>query len=99
MSNAEKSYETLIGSVKEIALLGSAGSLLGWDERTQMPPGGAEHRSNQASLLARLCHERFTSPEIGRQLDEIAASDLVKNPEGDAAANVRELRRTYDRQI
>jgi carboxypeptidase Taq len=95
MSNAESAYRELITLLKEVALFGSIGSLLGWDERVQMPAKGAEHRSNQSSLVARKVHEQFTSPRIGELLGELEGSGLMRD--GDAAANVRETRRQYDR--
>src|SRR5437870_835543 len=98
MSDAAKTYAKLIDTMKEIALLGSANSLLGWDERTYMPTGGAAHRAEQMSLIARVTHEQFTSPQIGELLSDLEQSDLVKDPHSDAAANVRELRRVYDRK-
>ena len=97
MSKAEESYHELIRLVREVSLFGSIGSLLGWDERVQMPPKGAEHRSNQSSLLARKVHEQFTSPRIDELLREIETSGMVNQPHSDVAANVREIRRQYDR--
>ena len=97
MTDPTTAYTRLITTVKEIALLGSAASVLHWDEQTQMPPKGAEHRANQVSLIARLTHEQFTSPQVGAMLEEIEGSELVQDGEGDAAVNVRELRRSYDR--
>ena len=49
---SQHSYETLVTSLREIGLLGSVASVLHWDERTQLPPKGAENRANQLSLLA-----------------------------------------------
>src|SRR5438045_6052749 len=95
MSNAETAYRELMERLREVALFGSIGSLLGWDERVQMPPRGAEHRSNQSSLLARKVHEQFTSPRIDELLRQIETSDLSQ--QGDVGPNVRELRRQYDR--
>ena len=43
------------------------------------------HRAEQVSLLAKLVHERVTSPRVGDLLD--AAAD---DPRDDAVANVRE---------
>ena len=97
MPDAQHVYETLIRELKEISLLNSVGAVLGWDERTQLPTKGAEHRADQASLLARMIHERFTSPKIDQWLHEIDGSPLVTDPHSDAAVNVRETRRTYDR--
>jgi carboxypeptidase Taq len=89
------SYPELITLLKEVALFGSIGSLLGWDERVQMPPGGAEHRANQSSLLARKVHEQFTSPRIDQLLREIETSGLSQSD--DVRVVLRETRRQYDR--
>ena len=65
MPNVTDRYNTLIKAMKEISTLDSAASLLSWDEQTFMPKKGAELRANQASLLARLSHEKFTDRFIG----------------------------------
>jgi carboxypeptidase Taq len=94
-----KSYQDLISRFKEFSLLGSCASLLGWDERTYMPHNGSAHRAEQIALLARLTHEQVTDPEIGRLLGEVEQSALATEPGGIAAANVREIRRAYDRAV
>ncbi len=91
-------YEELIATTKETSTLRSAMSVLGWDQRTKMPPGGVEQRSNQLALLAKLTHERATDPRIGELLAQCEADkDLTADPHSDSAANIRELRRAYDR--
>src|SRR3954467_11729617 len=95
MSQAESAYRELITRVREVALFGSIVSLLGWDERVQMPEKGAEHRSNQSSLLARKVHEQFTSPKVDELLRIVESGDLAGD--GEIAANIRETRRQYDR--
>lgn len=90
-------YALLLSELREISLLGSVQSVLGWDERTHLPPKGAEHRSNQSSLLAKLIHERFTSPRVGELLAQVEGTPLVADRYTDAAVNVRETRRAYDR--
>jgi len=97
MSNPSQAYSELLAQLKEITLLGSVGSLLGWDEQVNLPPAGADHRAAQSAMIARMTHERFTAPRIGELLAQVEGSDLVKDPESDAAANVRETRREYDR--
>lgn len=59
----------LKSQLAEITYLGQAAGLLGWDQHTYMPPGGAEGRAEQLSVLGKIVHERFTSDEIGRLLD------------------------------
>jgi carboxypeptidase Taq len=90
---ASDTYSSLITTAKEINLLGSAATVLHWDQETYMPTKGAEHRANQTSLIARLTHEQFTQPRIGELLAEVERT----GPAGDVAVNVRELRRSYDR--
>src|SRR5690348_3956779 len=92
MANA---FESLVAELKEIAVLGSIGSVLGWDEQTHLPPKGADWRAAQASVIARMVHERFTSPRIGGGLGEIDVAGM--DPSSDEAAIVRETRRSYER--
>jgi carboxypeptidase Taq len=96
---AEQAYEELIRRTREAGILGSCAGLLSWDESTYMPRQGSAHRGAQMGLLARLCHEMVTAPIIGELLGEVESSALVKDSPGDAAANVREIRRSYDRAI
>jgi carboxypeptidase Taq len=91
------SYNALLDELRETALLASVSSVLGWDERTQMPAKGAETRAKQSSLLAKMIHERFTSPRVGDLLAAVESSELIRDPESDTAVNARETRRAYDR--
>jgi carboxypeptidase Taq len=99
MSNPQASYDALITELKETALLSTISSVLHWDERTQMPAKGAGHRANQTALMARLIHQRQTSPKIGDWLSELERSELVTDPISVPAVNVREARRSYDRAV
>ncbi len=97
--NAQQAYDELIRRCKEASVLHSCADVLGWDERTYMPPKGSAHRAEQMALLARLCHEMATTPVIGELLGEVERSPLVKNTDSTEAANVREIRRSYNRAI
>jgi carboxypeptidase Taq len=99
MPDANNAYAELISTLREISLFGSVASVLGWDERVNLPPKGTEHRGNQMALVQRTVHERFTSPRVGELLATIERSDLVKDRDSDAAVNVRETRRSYDRAV
>ncbi|HLN30649.1 MAG TPA: carboxypeptidase M32 [Gemmataceae bacterium] len=96
---AEQAYAELIQRIKEWSLLGSCGHMLGWDERTYMPRLGSNHRAEQMALLARMTHEMLTAPEIGQLLAEVEGTPLVREKDSDPAANVREIRRSYDRAV
>src|SRR5437764_4529553 len=97
--NAQQAYDELIRRCKEASVLHSCADVLGWDERTHMPPKGSAHRAEQMALLARLCHERATAPLLGELLAEIERSSLVDDRESTEAANVREIRRSYNRAV
>src|SRR5262249_34236988 len=97
MSRTDDLYAELTRLLRETAVLSSCSSVVGWEEQTYMPEGGAQFRSEQLGMLAGMTHERATSPRIGELLSELQGSDLG-DPDGDMAVNVREARRTYDRQ-
>src|SRR5437763_5966190 len=97
--NQDQTYAELIRRIKDANLLGSCGSVLGWDERTYMPHHGSAHRAEQMALLARLTHEMLTAPEIGQLLAAVEGSDLVRDPASVPAVNAREIRRSYDRAV
>src|SRR5579872_1272535 len=91
------SYAELIRRTKELSVLNSCAAVLGWDQQTYMPVKGAGLRGEQMAFLAALSHQKFTDPKVGELLSTIEASDLTRDPESDVAANVRELRRGFDR--
>ncbi len=96
--STQQAYDDLIKRVKEVSLLHSCDAILGWDERTYMPRGGAAHRADQLGLISGLAHEKLTDPKIGELLSELEQSDLVKDPESAQAVNIREIRYYYDKQ-
>lgn len=55
----------------EVADVNNAAALLGWDQQTYMPRGGAEARGHQLSTLGKIAHEMFTSDKVGKLLDEL----------------------------
>ncbi len=92
---AEQAYQELLQRSREAGVLASCSSLLSWDESTYMPRQGSAHRGRQMGLLARLGHEMITAPLVGELLGELASASLSE----EQAANVREIRRNYDRAV
>jgi carboxypeptidase Taq len=84
--------------LQEVADLNAASSVLYWDMSTYMPPGGAAARGRGLGLLARLAHERFVDPEIGRLLDALQSYGESLPYDSDDAALLRKTRRDYERQ-
>ena len=105
MSNdAAKLYQDVCQYARRTAAWVSIDAVLGWDERTQMPAAGAEHRAEQSTLLAGLIHQRWVDPKFGRQLEELSQA-LEAHPlpdaesPSDARVVVRRLKRRYDQQV
>jgi carboxypeptidase Taq len=69
--------------------LGYASALLGWDQQTYMPSGGAEERGYQLATLARLIHQRVTSDEVARLLEDLSAHVDELDPNSDDACLIR----------
>ena len=93
------SFDELCSLSREAALLESIEALLGWDERTYMPPAAGEYRAEQMTYLAGLSHQKRTDPRLGELLGELAASGLAKDPHSDAGTTIRQLRREYDKRV
>src|SRR5262245_34394572 len=94
---AQAAYDELLRLSREDTLLASCAELLGWDEETYLPRAGVSHRAAQQTLLAGLLHDRATAPRVGELLAAVAGSHLVRDPDSEAAVNVRELRRLHER--
>src|SRR5687767_4221593 len=92
-------FNELCSLGREAALIESVEAALGWDERTYMPPAAGEYRAEQMTFLTGLAHKRRTSLRLGELLAELSASDMMKEPHGDEAATIRELKRQYDKRI
>ena len=68
--------------------LGSAGAHAGRSGRL---------RAEESATLERLVHERFTSPEIGRLLDELRSYEDGLDPDSDEASLIRVTRRDWEK--
>jgi len=80
-----------------ISDLGRAQALLAWDERTQMPPAGAEPRAEQQATLARVGHELQISDELGGLLADAEGETLNASYDSDEASLVRVARREWEK--
>ena len=88
-------YRQLLKRAREIALLNSAATTLNWDLETHLPPKAVDFRAEQLAYLGGTAHRKFTSKKVG---ELIAQCEQQAFPaDSDAAANVREWRRHYDR--
>ncbi len=100
MSHAAfKRYEQVCRYARQTAVLASIEAVLDWDERTMLPPAGTEHRAEQMTLLSGMIHDRWTNAEFGQWLAELVEDPLAADPAGDAGANLRRLKREYDKKV
>lgn len=81
--------------MQEVVALQQAAAVLGWDQQTYMPPGGAEERSVQLATLARLAHERYASPDVGELLQDLVPYAQQLDPDSDDACLIRVMEREY----
>lgn len=97
MPNAQELLDDLVSRLKSTAVLASCSALLGWDEQTYLPPGGAGHRADQLGLLAGIAHQRSTDPKIGELLSQLESAKAFTADSVEGAL-LREARRDYDRK-
>ena len=80
-------YEALTTYLRESDALQSASRLLQWDQEVMMPPMGDAARSDAQAALAKIHHERITSP----QLDELASESAANSQPGSIEARQAQL--------
>ena len=94
--------ETKINQLKqllaEVSDLHGAIALLGWDQQTYMPPGGAEDRGNQLATLSQIAHNKFTSDEVGQLLEDLEPLVAQLDPDSYENRLVKVTRRLYDKE-
>lgn len=94
MGNAIRDLREHLGEINDIEM---AASVLGWDQQTYMPPGGAEGRAQQLSTLTGLAHTWFTSEKTEKLLDLAQPDADAAGPGSDDACLVRIVRHDYER--
>jgi carboxypeptidase Taq len=99
MTTAEQKLQELKTRLFEISDLNSINAILGWDQSTYMPPGGAEARGRQSALLAQMAQEKFVDKEIGKLLDDLRSYEESLSYESDDASLIRVTRREYERAL
>ncbi|MCA9964967.1 MAG: carboxypeptidase M32 [Anaerolineales bacterium] len=95
----EQKLAELKERLSEVNDLNMAGAVLGWDQQTHMPPGGAAARGRQMATLGRLSHEKFTDARIGQLLDDLQAYGESLPYDSDDASLIRVVRQQYERLI
>jgi carboxypeptidase Taq len=95
----EKKLEELKIRLKEVSDLNGAQAVLGWDQSTYMPGGGAVTRGRQLSTLGVLAQQKFTDPAVGKLLDDLQKYAEGLPPDSDDARLISVARRDYERAV
>ena len=89
--------ESLCQKAREIALIQSTGSVLGWDQETFMPAKGLDHRARQMAWCAGTVHRLLTGRKFRAALD--AAEKEHHRLDSREGANIREWRHEVTRAL
>ena len=92
-----EAFEDLRRRLAELSDISRSAALLSWDQQTMMPPRGAAVRAEQLATLGRIAHERFTSPEIGRLLEELEGFEAEHEYGSFEASLIRVTRRDWQK--
>ena len=93
---AEMKLAELKRRLLEISDLRAANSVLGWDQATYMPAGGAPARARQGATLSRLAHEKSVDPALGKLLDGLVPYAENLPYDSDEASLIRVARRDFE---
>jgi carboxypeptidase Taq len=86
---------SIFEKAREVALINSSAATLGWDQETYLPPAAAGYRAEQLAWLSSRAHEIATSEAWKKDLEIAENSHSSGDPK--LTANLRELRREFDR--
>ncbi len=95
----QKNLEELKSLLGEVSDLNNANAVLGWDQATYMPSGGAPARGRQMATLATVAQEKLINPKIGHLLDDLQKYEESQPFDSDDASYIRVARRDYERAL
>jgi len=94
----QQKLKQLKAILAEVSHLDKTINVLSWDQQVYMPPGGAESRSEQLETLQRIKHDRFTSEETGKLLQELKPYTAKLDPDSDDARIIMMISRRYEKK-
>jgi len=83
--------------LSEVTDLTKAATLLFWDQRVMMPPGGAAARAEAIGTVSTLAQERFVNADIGRLLEELRGLEESSDYDSFEASLIRVTRRDWEK--
>jgi carboxypeptidase Taq len=91
----EPNYIELKRRLQEINDIQAASAVLGWDQATYMPSGGAIARGQQLGTLKKIAHEKFSDPAMGELLEKLHSYEKSLPYDSIAASLIRVTRKDY----
>ena len=95
-TRSDESITNLLTHLHEISDLGAISALVSWDQNTALPEQAGEVRGLQQATLQGVLHERWTSSEIARLLEQLESKIQDERFNEIDRALIRETRREYD---
>ena len=89
-------YDALQTHIAQLNDLLNAISVLKWDARTNMPPGGAQTRGFQLATLSRVAQEQFVSERTTRLLDAAETEVAAEAADSYRVRAVKQTRQYYE---
>lgn len=86
-------FDELMAYERDTQALGQIAGRLGWDQETMMPRGAAPQRGEEMAAIESVLHARRSDPRVADWLAQAEAPDEV------GAAQLREIRRSYERTV
>lgn len=95
MNQKLEKFKHLIAQVTDLS---RANQLLGWDQQVNMPRGGADDRGYILATIAGLTHQKFTSAEMGKLLEELVPQASEMDPDSDDACLILRTAHDFEKQ-
>jgi carboxypeptidase Taq len=93
----EPRFDQLKERLAEVDDLRNAGSLLFWDQRVMMPPGGSAARAEAIATVSTIAQEHFIDPDIGKLLEDLRSFEESSDYDSFEASLIRVTRRDYEK--
>ena len=83
----------------EISNLRATSAVLNWDQLVNMPAGAAEDRGEQIATIEEILHQKSTSEELGRLLEDLSADAKTLDADSDEARMIKVAKRQFDKAV
>lgn len=94
-----KDLARLKETLAEVDDLSRASALLEWDQQAYAPRASAEARGQQLGTINKIGHERFTSPETGKLLENLQKAAKDWDPDSDDARLIKVTAKRHERAL